>query len=322
MSTALSEWVTLLREEYLASFVAEGGAAVKIALAAPAMRAGVMGAVEAAADGYLVARVDAAQTKVHMIHQLFHAVARQMDWDALADRWLRARLQANGIVVDPAQPLSEMEAIARANGVLTPQLFGDINRLVSNGIMMNYALGKEFRTAMAMLCLGMVNPNSVTPSDAEVVKQWLVGEPCNLGALKRMQIYQRIGRHNARLLLASLAQWAQMVGYHGLVLLLDLSAVVDNDLALFSPVRYSRAAVLDTYEVLRQCIDDTDELSHFLLVALATPALTDPHNPRRNVDNYTALKLRIVDDVHDLHRGNPLNALVRLTDDAAEGALA
>ncbi|MHB9130080.1 MAG: BREX system ATP-binding domain-containing protein [Armatimonadota bacterium] len=321
MGAALSEWVTLLREEYLASFIADGGAAVKIAMIPPEMRADVMDTVTAAADGYLVARVDAAETKVHMIHQLFHAVARQVDWDALADRWLRARLQANGIVIDPAQPLADMDAIARANGLPTPQLFGDVNRLVSNGIMSNFAMCKEFRTAMAMLCLGLVNPHHVTPTDAEVVKQWLVGERCNLGALKRMQIYQRIGRHNARLLLASLAGWAQQVGYRGLVLILDLSVVVDNELALMAPVRYSRAAVLDTYEVLRQCIDDIDELSHFLLVAIATPGLTDPHNTRRNVDNYTALKMRIVDDVHDVRRTNPLNALVRLTTDAAEGAL-
>jgi hypothetical protein len=320
MSTAITEWVALLREEYLAQFLPDGGAAVKIAVVPPDERREAADAVAGAAEGYLVVRVDAAETKVHMIHHLFHAVARQVDWDGLVERWLRARLQANGILVDPAQPLAEMDQIARANGMPTPQLFGDINRLVTNGLLNNFAMCKEFRTAMAMLCLGMVNPQNVTPTDAEVVKQWLVGERCNLTALKRMQIYQRVGRHNARLLLASLAAWARQAGLNGLLLILDLSAVVENDLSVLAPVRYSRAAVLDAYEVLRQCIDETDELAHFLLVAIATPGLLDPHNPRRNVDNYTALKLRIIDDVHDRQRANPLNVMVRLTAGVEEGA--
>ena len=320
MSIAVAEWVARLREEYLAAFIADGGAAVKIAVATADERTPVLDAVADAAAGYLIARVDAAQTKVYMVQHLFHAVARQVEWDALADRWLRARLQANGILIEAGQPLSEMEAIARANGLPTPQLYGDITRLVSNGILNNFTMCKEFRTAMAMLCVALVNPGNVSPSDAEVVKQWLLGEPYNLSALKRVQIYQRIGRHNARLLLASLAAWVHQAGYPGLVLLLDISVVVDRELGMYlHPVRYSRAAVLDTYEVLRQCIDDTDELTHFLLVACATPDLTDPQNVRRNVDNYTALKLRIVDDVHDRNRENPLNVMVRLT---AEGGQA
>ena len=307
--------------EYLSDYLANGGAAIKLVMTPPENRAEVMQAVSEAAAGYVVVRVDAAVTKIHMIQHFFHAVARQVNWEALAERWLRARLAANGIVIDAATPLSAMDVIAHANGLPTPQLFGDVNRLIANGILSNYAMCKEFRTAMAMLCLGLVNPNNVSPSDAEMVKAWLLGERCNLGALKRMHIYQRIGRHNARLLLASLAHWTHQVGYLGLVVLADFSAVVDFEFSLTAPVRYSRAAVLDTYEVLRQCIDDTDELSHFLLIGITTPGLTDPHNPRRNVDNYTALKMRIVDDVHDATRANPLNALVRITTEVEEGAL-
>ena len=197
-----------------------------------------------------------------------------------------------------------------------------MNRLITNGIFNDYRMGKEFRTAMTMLCMGAINPQNVSPSDAEVVKQWLLGERYNLAALKRLQIYQRIGRHNARLLLASLAIWARQVGYQGLLLTLDLHAVVENDPSVLTPVRYSRAALQDTYEMLRQCIDETDEMAHILLVAITGPGLLDPHNERRNVDNYPALKMRIIDDVRDRYRENPLNVMVRLTAETAEGGLA
>jgi len=312
MGVSLTEWVGLLRGEYLSEFIRSGGAAVKLAVIAPEKAGAALVAVarEAAAQGYLVARVDAAETRVHMIDRLFFAVARQVDWDAAADRYLRALLRQQGIRVEEGQSLQDMDAIAAANGRLKPDLYGEINRLITNGILENYALSREFRTAVAMLCWGRINPQNVSPTDAEIIKQWLLGEKCSLSALKRMQIYQRIARNNARLLLGSLALWLSEVGYAGLALLLDLNAVVADVAPGVNLVRYTRSTVLDTYEVLRQFIDDTDEMSHLIVVAVAGPGLLD--DPKRSVDNYTALKLRIVDEVRDRNRANPLNAMVRL----------
>jgi len=321
MSILMTEWVACLRDEYLAEFLAGGGAAVKVAVTPPELRDAVVPAIQQAAEGYLAAHVDATQTKVHMIHHLFHAVARQMDWDGMAERWLRAALPDCGILVEPDQPLSNIDEIARMNGRTVPLLYADINRVITNRLLYDYRMGKEFRTAMAMLCLWQMNPQNVSDNDTEAVKQWLFGERCNLTVLKRMQIYQRIGRQNARMLLASLAAWAQMVGYRGFVLTLDLTAAIDNEVSALAPVRYSRAAMLDTYEVLRQCIDEIDEMRYFLLVAITGAGLLDPANPRRNVDNYTALKLRIIDEVRDKHRENPLNVMVRLVDQALEGGI-
>jgi hypothetical protein len=312
MGVALTEWIGLLREEYLKEFIASGGAAVKLAVAPPEQAGLVLDAVagEAGNLGYLVARVDAAQTKVQMIDRLFFTVARQVDWDAATDRCLRALLREQGIQVEEGQPLDDMDAIAAANGRLKSDLFGEISRLIANRILGNFALAREFRTAVAMLCWGRINPQNVSPSDAEIVKQWLVGEKCSLAALKKLQIYQRIGRHNARLLLGSLAVWLHEVGHAGLALLVDLNAVVTDRPPGDGVIRYTRNAVLDTYEVLRQFIDDTDEMAHLLVVGVAGPGLLD--DPRRSVDNYTALKLRTADEVRDRSRANPLNAMVRL----------
>src|SRR5712692_3764712 len=312
MGVALGEWIGLLRGEYLSEFIRSGGAAVKLAVIAPEKAGAALDGVarEAAAQGYLVTRVYAAETRVHMVDRLFFAVARQVDWDGAADPYLRALLREQGIRVEEGQSLQDMDAIAATNGRLKPDLYGEINRLITNGILENYALSREFRTAVAMLCWGRINPQNVSPTDAEIVKQWLVGEKCSLSALKRMQIYQRIARNNARLLLGSLAYWLHEVGYAGLALLMDLNAVVTDYAPGVNLVRYTRNAVLDTYEVLRQFIDDTDEMSHMIVVAVAGPGLLD--DPKRSVDNYTALKLRIVDEVRDRNRANPLNAMVRI----------
>ena len=72
---------------------------------------------------------------------------------------------------------------------------------------------------------------------------------------------------------------------------------------------YSKAAVLDAFEVLRQLIDSTDDLRGVLVLAVVPPELlTDPNRGL----SYTALQLRVADEVRDRRRANPFAALVRL----------
>lgn len=312
MGVALEEWTGLLRREYFDDFIPSGGAAVKIAVAPQEDTDAVVYAIRAAAaeHAFFVTCLDAAQMRVHMIDQTFFAVARQVDWDRVTDDYLRALLHQNGISVEYDRPLDDLAAIAEANGRTREDLLHEINSLIANSVLRDYSLSREFRTAMAMLCRGRVNPQNVTPTDADLIRQWLRGERCSLPALKRVQIYQRVGRHNARLLLASLARWLRRVGYDGLALVLDITAVVTEFRPGENPVRYTRSTLLDAYEVLRQFIDDVDEVSFLFVGVVAAPGLLE--DPRRSVDNYTALKLRIVDEVRDRNRANPLNAMVRV----------
>jgi hypothetical protein len=85
-------------------------------------------------------------------------------------------------------------------------------------------------------------------------------------------------------------------------------------------MHYTRRGALDTYELLRQFIDDTDEVEHMLVVVITGPGLLD--EPKRSIDEYLALKLRIENEVRDRERANPLNAMVRLDAVAQEGEAA
>jgi hypothetical protein len=312
MALSLDEWVDLVRREYLSEFVASGGAAVKLAVAAPDAVVPVLDALESAAraEGYLAARVSAARTRVHSVDRIFQAVARQVEWDEATDRYLRRLLGEHGIGGLEGRSLQEMDAIADANGRLKSDLYAEIGRLISHHLLENRTLSREFRAAVAMLCWGRINPGNVSPTDAEIVHQWFVGERCSMAALKRLQIYQRIARHNARWILLSLARWLREAGHAGLVLLLDLRAVVATDPLDAEGLRYTRTGVLDTYEVLRQFIDETDEMEHLMVIGVAGPGLVE--DPRRSVDNYTALKMRTSDEVRDRSRANPLSAMVRI----------
>lgn len=314
MSVTLAEWADLLEKEYLSDFIPSGGAAVKIVLAPEEHVTLIHDSLRQTVTRQrgLLLHIDAAKTHVHQIEKIFFEAASQIDWDSLAESWLRKAFVTNGYNLKPEQPLSDLESIAASHGhgMRTGDVIAEVRRWVVNDILLNYRLGKEFRTAMAMLCQAAINPRNVSPDDADIVKQWLCGEKASLTALKRLQIYQRIARHNARLQLNSLAIWLHMTGYGSTVLLLDTAHVMKDIPARMVPIRYTRGATLDFYEVLRQFIDDIDETKYLLIVATSTPGMLE--HPKKSVDNYTALKMRTVDDVRDRNRSNPLNALVQL----------
>ena len=68
--------------------------------------------------------------------------------------------------------------------------------------------------------------------------------------------------------------------------------------------------MLDAYAALRQCIDATDELRGVLLIGVVPPELMTDES--RGLPAYTALQLRVADEVRDRRRANPFAALVRL----------
>ena len=314
MALTLTDWIPVFESEYLAEFVPSGGSSVKIVSSAAGSASLVLDSLGAAGGrrGFLLARLDAGETRIQFIDQVFFAVSRQVDWVGLSQNWLRGQFAANGLVVPADQPLSDLDAIAAGMGISPREVMGEVRRWIFNGLQKDYGLAREFRTAIAMLCQAALNPVNVSPDDVDVLVKWLRGERTSSKALKKLQIFSRIGRHNARYLLTSLSRWAHLNGHAGLVVLIDAGAVwnLPPEGPPEPKVKYSRNACLDFFEVLRQFIDETDELQHFLLaVAVPSEFWTDP---KKGVAGYSALQMRVADEVRDRNQANPLGAAVRL----------
>jgi len=317
----LHEYAAFLDREYLASYVRDGGAAVKFVVARDDEGAGAFSAAmqaRAEAGGYLLARVDAAATRVHMMDQVFFDVARQVGWDDLAVVAVRRAFAAAAHPVPQGSDDVSVEAVAASYGVNAGELSRDVNRQLQHDVHRDYAMVGEFRTAMLRLCQAQLRTGQVTETEHAAVLDWLTGELRQISALRSAMIFRRIGRHNGRQMLFSLSHWLYSNGLAGLVLELDvrrLGFARRPRPEERSGVYYTRPALLDAYELLRQLIDNTDELSHCCVVVLGSPEmLTDTS---RGIDAYQALKLRIHDEVRDRNRDNPFASLVRLGGEAA-----
>ena len=308
------EWFQTIRQEYLQRFVGQGGSSVKFVVTpSETDRAHVQDqlAALAAKEHYTSVRVDAKETKIHMMDKFFHQVARRVPWDELASQFVRRLLQENGYQIPEGEDEFSMAGVARLNERAEPLLRRDMNSWLERAIYRDTHMCQEFRMAMIRLCLGQMDSAAESPFMTEPVKAWLCGELRQISSLKEALIFQKIVRTNARYMFASLSRWLRLVGHTGLVVSLDLSRCLESKKPT-SPegLYYGVSATLDAYEMLRQFIDGTDELQGLLLVVLVSPEfLTDT---RRGLSRYEALKLRIWDEVRDRQYQNPLGALIRL----------
>ena len=312
---AVRDYLETLDGEYVSDYVASGGAAVKFVVpadedAAATFLDGLSGAAGRA--GYLMASVDAAETRVHLLDQVFTEVARQVDWDELAGVAARSAAAAAGYPV-PAGATLAVEQLAAHHRVEAGELKRDVDRQLQARVHQDYAMVQELRTAMLRLCQAQLHTGQVAEAEHAAILDWLRGDLRQMSALRSSLIFRRIGRHNARQLLFSLAHWLSVNDRAGLVLVLDLRRLgyarrpsPEERQGLY----YTRAALLDAYEGLRQLVDNTDEMANLLVVAVASPAFLS--DPGRGLDAYQALKLRIFDEVRDVNRDNPLSSLVRV----------
>ena len=101
-----------------------------------------------------------------------------------------------------------------------------------------------------------------------------------------------------------------IIGGGGMVGLTLAIALAQGGLQVAVADPMPKAAALDAYEVLRQFIDATDELRGVLVIAVVPPQLMT--DEQRGMPAYTALQLRVADEVRDRRRANPFAALVRL----------
>lgn len=311
MSVALTEWLALIDKEYLRDFIVKGGAAVKFVVSHDPDIAALNAAFsqQAAEHGLVFVRVDSADAKLHMMQDVFFAVSRQIDWAADAQRFVEGQFQRQGYRwPTPGEPVA-LKEIADANQVDVTIMRREFNKWLTADLMRDTNMAQDFRIAIMQLCLDRLAPSGHGGETVAPILQWLRGELKLLSPLKSASIYSKITRHNARAMLRSLCRWLAVVGHSGLFLALDIRQLTRTAAAASEGVRYTSGAVMDAYEVLRQLVDDADLFERLFLAVVADHAFIDGDR-KRSVDAYTALKMRIWDDVRARAQDNPLAPMV------------
>ena len=105
------------------------------------------------------------------------------------------------------------------------------------------------------------------------------------------------------------------MGHAGTVILFDNSRVTVARNPKDGLRYYTRAMAMEHYELLREFIDGVDRLAGALLVVVTNRDFLDDsgHRRSRGYGINQALRTRVMDDVRDRNRVNPIASLVRLS---------
>jgi hypothetical protein len=358
LKLSAGEWVAFAEREYLGGLVGGGGSSIRFVSGEPATLDSVSVHLSrsAAERGFEVRRLDAGRTgedgkppNLHTIDRLFFAVTRETDWRGWAEAEARVFLANEGAVVPPGASLGDLNAIADHSGMEPIRLRQLCEQEVGRRIK-DHRLTLEFRSALAYLFASTLRPDEASPSTDQILLSWLQGISMGGGAaaLKKLQIYGRIGPTNARHFLSSYCHWLRRRGRAGLCLILDFRpyeqrkatareraaamqrhlesasvrgagltlAQIDALLATHNAqpaVTYSDVAYTQMLASLRRFIDEIDRFPGLFMVVLSSPGFySPPQTGLRTYHNYDALQTRIGQEFADAERANPASALVHL----------
>ncbi len=313
MAVGIEPWLDLIEREYLRQFIGGGGSAVKFVEGDAEQLEEIQERLVRITErkGLESCRIDAAAARVHMIQDIFFAVSRSLDWTALAQMFVERLTVEQGYKWPRPDGVVTFQDVAAHNEVDERLLRREFNRWLTEAVMRDRAMSQDFRIAMTILCLARLEPDDGESAVVASVLEWLRGELRRAGALRQTSITAKITRHNGRAMLRSLCRWLRLCGRKGICLTLDIRQILRSRAPAGEGVRYSPAAVIDAFEVLRQLIDDSEAFQGLMVVVLADEALTGL-DPKRSLNAYDALKMRVWDDVRATERDNPLAPLVRL----------
>lgn len=315
-----AEWAEFVGREYLASFVREGGAAIKFCVPLEERaRAATWNALDKIGEdqGFVVVKIDAADTKVNLVDHLFFRVADQIDWLEFAARVMNRLCERESYKIPDASQRPFYERVAETNGVSPDVVRMDLRRAVDKEVFTRRELAKDFRIAMTQLCRAHLSGAEEGATIVRAMTDWLTGRNPSVGAVKPYLIFNGIRRTNARRLLESLLRWVRIAGFPGTLILIDLARLkVDRNPHDDRPY-YTPASLLDAFEVLREFIDSTDRLANCLIAILPDASFLDDTSSR-GIGRYQALKLRISDEIRARELVNPMAALVRVSADAPQ----
>ena len=125
---------------------------------------------------------------------------------------------------------------------------------------------------------------------------WLGGgRSIKLSQLRALDFYpSRITKYNARHMLRSLAEVVRMGGFSGLFIAIDNMEILTSRSSL-EAVHYTKMKREDTYESIRQLIDDIDSMKNIMFVYAFDRELID--NENAGLKSYQALWMRIQNEI-------------------------
>ncbi|MCK9288226.1 MAG: DUF2791 family P-loop domain-containing protein [Sphaerochaetaceae bacterium] len=160
----------------------------------------------------------------------------------------------------------------------------------------NPLLDNNFALACSLICGGILGHPFLEQQSRQLLLSFLHGDSnVKLSSLRPLGLSaSRITKFNARHMLRSLSEIIRLSGHAGLFITIDDVDILLDGSAL-NPMHYTKMKRDDTYESLRQLIDDIDSLHNIMFIFAFERALID--NENSGMKSYQALWMRVQNEI-------------------------
>jgi hypothetical protein len=302
-------WLRCLEEDYLRSFIPEGGATVKLAVVPKDSYSWVRKALLEKLNQYSFHIFDLTEEclKLHSVEQLWFALAQRVDWETFAKDLRFNILQKIGY--PPRLDLQDctLEQLAEFYQIEAREIKLEFQREIKRGIFLDYSLALDFRKAIVRLVYEPLQSPGTLEGLCSAIQEWLKGTLSSISRVREAAIFRKIDRTNAREILLSFLRL--FTRRSGLVAVL-VSLLHYYERTPSGRPNFTSRQILELYETLREFIDAESELEKTVLIFLAPPEFIE--SERLSYHRYRALQTRIENEVSSLQKPNPCTAMVQL----------
>ena len=299
LTTGLDSLVDFLREQYLREYIPQGGSKIKFVTGRPGSGKSHFSRVmleQAQSLGYLTATLSAKDVWLHDFREIYLQILRQCDIQRVLQDCADAIMRSMGY--DPSQ-IGEgrklMDYLSE-QGEGDPLSKSEIRGALRSFFTRNPMLDSCFAACCSLLTGDLLGHPALEPASRELILAFLNGDKSvRTAQLRALGLSPApVTRYNARHLLRSLAEVIHLGGHPGLMIVIDDMETLLNR-AVNDAIRYTKLRREDTYESIRQLIDDIDSMRYVMFLLCFDRALIDDES--YGIKSYQALWMRIQNEV-------------------------
>ena len=287
------------QEKYFQEYIRDGGSKIKFITGRPGSgKTHFLKLMTAVADkeNYKTAQFSAKDIWLHDFKDIYVEIFRQCDVMACLAAVSRKVVQQMGFecekipegmrFIDYLSQIDSVDAITKR----------EIRTLLRKTFLDNPLMDNNFALACSMLTGSILGYPVLEEQNRDLLLAWLEGDrSVKLSQLRALDFYpSRITKYNARHMLRSLAELVRMGGYSGLFIAVDNLEILISRSSL-EAVHYTKMKREDTYESIRQLIDDIDSMRNIMFVLSFDRQLMDDENA--GLKSYQALWMRIQNEI-------------------------
>lgn len=288
-----------LKKEYLEEFIASGGSKIKFLSGKEGSgktHALKLIAEDGIKENYAVCSFSANDVYLNDFSLIYAEIIRNIDILAcLKDCAKQIALKVSVNAKDIPETRTAVDYLT-STGEMSVILRGEMRNFLNDFFLKNPQMDNSFAQVSALITASLLGLFTLDAESIDLLCGWMnAKKEIKLSSLKPLGVSPaRITKYNARHMLRSLCELVRLSGRKGILVLVD-----DLDIMMkkegSGTVKYTKMKRDDSYESIRQLIDDIDTMHNIMFVFAFDRAMID--DEKYGLKSYQALWMRIQNEI-------------------------